>query len=105
MRRPLPDSAVCLARAGVVASPGAGDDERILETLFAHEKERMAASRFDEAESTLDCVEAMIAGSGDNGGGHQTVRYELVRRRGILDYRRERIPEALSRFECALSLS
>lgn len=105
MRRPLPDVAVCLARAGVVASPGAGDDERILETLFAHEKERMAASRFDDAESTLDCVEAMIAGSGDNGGGHQTVRYELVRRRGILDYRRERIPEALSRFECALSLS
>lgn len=105
MRRPLPDVAVCLARAGVVASPGAGDDERILEMLFAHEKERMAASRFDDAESTLDCVEAMIAGSGDNGGGHQTVRYELVRRRGILDYRRERIPEALSRFECALSLS
>ena len=105
VRRPLPDVAVCLARAGVVASPGAGDDERILETLLAHEKERMAASRFDDAESTLDCVEAMIAGSGDNGGGHQTVRYELVRRRGILDYRRERIPEALSRFECALSLS
>ncbi len=105
VRRPLPDIVVCLARAGVVASPGAGDDERILETLLAHEKERMAASRFDDAESTLDCVEAMIAGSGDNGGGHQTVRYELVRRRGILDYRRERIPEALSRFECALSLS
>lgn len=105
MRRPLPDVAVCLARAGIVASTGAGDDERILETLFANEKERMAASRFDDAESTLDCVEAVIAGSGDNGGGHQTVRYELVRRRGILDYRRERIPEALSRFECALSLS
>lgn len=108
VRRPLPDIAVCLARAGVVASSGADDDEVILETLLAHEKERMAASRFDAAESTLDCVEAMIAGSDGNGGAsgsQQIVRYELVRRRGILDYRRERIPEALNRFECALSLS
>jgi PAS domain S-box-containing protein len=105
VRRPLPDVAVCLARAGIVAAPGADDDDVIVKTLFAHEKDRMAVSRFDDAESTLDCVEAVIAGSGDNGGGHQTVRYELVRRRGILDYRRERIPEALSRFECALSLS
>ncbi len=96
---------MCLARAGIVAAPGADDDDVIVKTLFAHEKDRMAVSRFDDAESTLDCVEAVIAGSGDNGGGHQTVRYELVRRRGILDYRRERIPEALSRFECALSLS
>lgn len=99
---------MCLARAGIVASPVAGGDGVILETLFAHEKQRMAASRFDEAESTLDCVEAMIAGSDGNGvdsGSQQIVRYELVRRRGILDYRRERIPQALDRFECALALS
>lgn len=107
-RRPLPDVAVCLARAGIVAAPDARDDGRILETLLAHEKERMAGSRFDVAESTLDCVEAVLArsdGDGGDSGSQQLARYELVRRRGILDYRRERIPEALRRFECALSLS
>lgn len=104
VRRPQPDVAICLARAGIAASPGSGDGDIILEALFAHEKERMAASRFDDAESTLDCVEAVLA-DGNGSGSHQVARYELVRRRGILDYRRERIPEALSRFECALSLS
>ncbi len=103
-RRPLPDVAICLARPGIVASPGSGDGDVILEALFAHEKERMVASRFDNAESTLDCAEAVLADRGES-GNQQVARYQLVRRCGILDYRRERIPEALSRFECALSLS
>lgn len=68
--------------------------------LFAHEKEQMTADRFDAAEQTLDCIEAVLGDDGDATG-----QYEVVRRRGLLDYRRERIPEALTRFECALSLS
>ena len=99
-RRPLPDPAVCLARAGIAMPPGSAGDA-VVEVLFDHEKKRMAASRFDEAEDALDCVEAMLG----DGGRDAAARYELVRRRGLLDYRRERIPEALSRFECALSLS
>lgn len=100
MRRPMPDPVVCLAPAGIASSAGPAASDVTVEALFAHEKERMAAGRFDDAEKTLDCVEAVL-GDGDDA----TTHYELVRRRGILDYRRERIPEALTRFECALSLS
>lgn len=100
VRRPLPDPAACPVRAGIVASPDPRDGDAIVEALFAHEKTRVAAGRFDEAVYTLDCIEAIVGESAD-----AAVQYELVRRRGILDYRRERIPEALTRFECALSLS
>lgn len=97
VRRPLLDPVACVRRAGVAVP---ADAATTVTALFAHEKERMAAGRFDDAEKTLDCVQAVL---GD--GGDAIAQYELVRRRGILDYRRERIPEALSRFECALSLS
>ena len=98
VRRPLPDPVACVRRAGVTVP--AGDTAAIVTALFAHEKDRAAAGLLDDAEQTLDCVEAVLGGDGD-----AIAQYEVVRRRGILDYRRERIPEALSRFECALSLS
>ena len=101
-RRAIPEPAVCLRRAGI-ALPAVSDDAAANATasaLFSRAEERVAAGRFDEAEQTLDCAEAVLRTDGD-----AIAHYELVRRRGILDYRRERIPEALERFECALDLS
>jgi two-component system sensor histidine kinase ChiS len=96
--RTLPDAAVCVRRTGsaVPASPPAA----AANALFAYAEARIAAGRFDEAGQALDCADAVLGANGD-----ALSRYELVRRRGILDYRRERIPEALAEFECALSLA
>ncbi len=96
--RVLPDVAVCLVRSGIAvpaSSPVAAAD-----ALFAHAEGRIAAGRFDDAGFALDCADAVLGANGD-----ALSRYELVRRRGILDYRRERIPEALSRFECAVAMA
>lgn len=101
-RRAIPEPAVCVRRTGI-AWPAVADDAAANATaaaLFSRAEERVAAGRFDEAEQTLDCAEAVLRTDGD-----AIAHYELVRRRGILDYRRERIPEALERFECALELS
>lgn len=95
--RPLPDPAVCLQRAGVAA---AASPAATAQALFAQGEQRIAAGRLDDAGAVLDCADAVLA-AGDDAPS----RYELVRRRAILDYRRERIPEALSGFECALRLS
>jgi len=100
VRRPLPDPVACVRRAGIAVPVGDTGGADTVKALFAHEKDRAAAGLFDDAEQTLDCVEALLGDDGDT-----TAQYEVVRRRGILDYRRERIPEALTRFECALSLS
>ncbi|NOT88563.1 MAG: tetratricopeptide repeat protein [Lysobacter sp.] len=105
MPRAIPDPAMCLRRIDIapIALPAVSDDAATNATaaaLFERAEERVAAGRFDEAEQTLDCAEAVL-----RTGGDATAHYELVRRRGILDYRRERIPEALERFECALELS
>ena len=93
----LPDPALCLRRVGVPSAQAAGGDAR---ALFAHAERHLAAGRFSEASQALDCADAVIGADGDG-----DARYELTRRRGILDYRRERIPQALSRFECALRAS
>ena len=98
--RALPDPAVCLRRADIDTPATAVDSEANAARLFAHAENRIAAGRFDEAEHTLDCAQAVLGEHGD-----ANAYYELIRRRGILDYRRERIPEALKRFECALELS
>jgi two-component system, sensor histidine kinase ChiS len=98
--RALPDPAVCLRRADIDTPATAVDSEANAARLFAHAENRIAAGRFDEAEHTLDCAQAVLGEHGD-----ANADYELIRRRGILDYRRERIPEALKRFECALELS
>jgi two-component system, sensor histidine kinase ChiS len=94
---PLPATATCIHRTGVTLS---GDTASMATTLFANAQDRIAAGRFDEAEQSLDCAETVLGNDGD-----ESLHYELIRRRGILDYRRERIPEALKRFECALELS
>jgi two-component system, sensor histidine kinase ChiS len=96
--RALPDPAVCLSRAGI-SVPASARAEAV-DALFASAENRIAAGRFDDAGSALDCADAVLGADGD-----ALSRYELVRRRGILDYRRERIPEALSRFECAAALA
>ncbi|MFZ5638545.1 MAG: tetratricopeptide repeat protein [Pseudomonadota bacterium] len=92
------DPAICLRRTGIEAS--ASPPENAANALFERAERSIAAGRFAEAEAALDCADATLGDRGD-----PLARYELVRRRGILDYRRERIPQALSRFECALQLS
>jgi len=94
---PLPDPALCLRRTGVARSD---TPAKTAQALFAHAESRIAAGRFDQAERALDCADATLGAAAD-----PALRYELVRRRGILDYRRERVPEALARFECALALA
>jgi tetratricopeptide (TPR) repeat protein len=96
--RALPDAAVCLRRAGIAVP--ASSPVRAAKALFAHAEGRIAAGRFDDAARSLDCADAVLGANGD-----PLARYELMRRRGILDYKRERIPQALSRFECALSMA
>ncbi|WP_141233301.1 PAS domain-containing protein [Lysobacter firmicutimachus] len=94
--RTLPQPALCLQRAKI--APTAADGGAA--ALFAQAKSQLEAGRLDEAERALDCAEAVIGNPGDAG-----LRYELVRRRGILDFRREAVPQALTRFECAAALS
>ncbi len=86
----LPDPADCRRRF----------DAATAETLLAEAETRTRAGDFDIAEAALACAARAIAP--DDG---DTLRYDWVRRHGVLAYRRERIPEALSRFECALRLS
>ncbi|MEQ1514654.1 MAG: tetratricopeptide repeat protein [Lysobacteraceae bacterium] len=97
IRREIPDPTLCLRRIDI--APPAVTTVTVT-ALFARAEERVAAGQFDEAEQTLDCAEAVLQADGD-----AAAHYEIVRRRGILDYRREHIPEALERFECALELS
>lgn len=96
--RALPDATVCLRRAGIAVP--AASPVRAANALFVHAEGRIAAGRFDDAARALDCADAVLGANGD-----ALSRYELVRRRGILDYKWERIPQALSRFECALTLA
>jgi two-component system sensor histidine kinase ChiS len=94
----MPAPAICLQRSGIALPPSAPVEAA--QALFVHAEGRIAAGRFDEAEQALDCADAVLGANGD-----ARSRYELVRRRGILDYKRERIPEALFGFECALDLA
>lgn len=96
--RPLPAPAACLRRFGIAsAGDGAGDDAA---ALFAAAKAADAAGRFDDAEAAIDCADAVLGPSADG-----PAREELLRQRGVLDYHRERVPQALSRFECGLQRS
>lgn len=99
--RALPEPALCLQRAKLAPAPGeSAAHASFAQALFAHAKTQLEAGHIEDAERSLDCAEAVIGGEGDAG-----LRYELERRRGILDFRREWIPQALARFECAASLS
>lgn len=99
--RTLPDAALCVRHAGL-SPPETARGARVA-ALFAHARDRLDAGRFEAAEQALDCADANIGDGGD--GGDERLRYELTRRRGILDFRRERIAQALERFECAATLS
>jgi two-component system, sensor histidine kinase ChiS len=94
----LPDAAACVHGSGIAVPASSPVDAA--NALFAYAEGHIAAGRFDDAGRALDCADAVLGADGD-----ALSRYELIRRRGILDYRRERIPQALSRFECALSLA
>ncbi|KRD77533.1 hypothetical protein ASE43_10425 [Lysobacter sp. Root983] len=98
--RPLPDPDTCPRRLGLPATAAAPTAASTAEALLAQARERIGGGRFDEAGQALDCAEATLGRDAD-----WSLHYELVRQRGILAYRRELIPEALSRFECALKLS
>lgn len=58
------------------------------------------AGRLDAAAHALDCAQAALGEQRDGGQ-----LYQLVRRRGVLSYRREDIPQALLQFECALAVA
>ena len=58
------------------------------------------AGRFNAAARALDCAQSALGARRD---GPQL--YQLIRRRGVLAYRREDIPQALQQFECALTLA
>lgn len=96
--RALPEPALCLQRAKLAPAQAAGESGA--KALFARSKAQLDAGHIEEAERSLDCAEAVIGQEGD-----AVLRYELERRRGILDFRREWIPQALARFECAATLS
>lgn len=96
--RTLPEAGACLRSAGIAVP--ASSPVRAANALFAYADGRIKAGRFDDAGRALDCSDAVLGDDGD-----PLSRYELMRRRGVLDYRRERIAEALPRFECALALA
>lgn len=86
------DAALCLRRAGVALPPS--DRDPATRALFDGAEAHVAAGRFDAAFEILACAEVVA-------GDDPLLRYELTRRHGILEFRRERIPQALRRFECA----
>ncbi|MFZ5638548.1 MAG: tetratricopeptide repeat protein [Pseudomonadota bacterium] len=89
-RATLPDPAVCRRRFDADAP----------DALFSAADARIKAGDFGAAEIALGCAASALADRDD-----EALRYEWVRRRGVLAYRRERIPDALAQFECALQMS
>jgi two-component system, sensor histidine kinase ChiS len=98
MSRPLPEPADCLRQAGQTMR-GASAAESV-QALFERAGEAAEAGRLAEAEQALDCADAVVGVHGEIG-----LQYERVRQRGIFEYRQDRIPQALSSFECALRLA
>ena len=70
------------------------------EALYALADTHIKAGRFKDASDALGCAAAQLVDSRD-----ESRRYEWIRRRGVLAYRQERIPEALGHFECALKIA
>jgi two-component system, sensor histidine kinase ChiS len=107
VRRTSLDAARCTHDAGVSATNTAIDAEVVVPALFARAEQQTAAADLAAAGRMLDCAESVL-GNGDGAIEHhassryELARYELIRRRAILDYRSERIPQALAGFECAL---
>lgn len=93
----LPAPAQCLRRFGI--EPGTGNAS-VLEALYARSVEFQHRSDFAQASAALDCAQATAGGQA---GG--ALEYELLRRRGVIDYRNECQVEALAKFKQALQLA
>jgi len=94
---PLPAPAECQRRFGI--QPGRGEAS-MLEALYARSIEFQHRSDFVQASAALDCAQASAGGQA---GG--ALEYELLRRRGVIDYRNECQVEALAKFKQALQLA
>ena len=88
---PLREAATCARDFGV------DERENPVAGLVEIARTQADAARYDEAARVLDCAEAALAGR----DAPADVRM-LVHARATLAYKRERIPEALSQFQCAL---
>lgn len=99
----LPAADACLTRLLPPAARSAGASEDALYAVFT---ERMGRDDIAGAEAVLACAEAQLA-TGAEAAGEDAARahYALVRRRGVLAYKRERIVEALGHFECGLRIA
>lgn len=97
---PAPDA--CLARLLPPAARGAGAAEEALYAVFA---EHMGRDDIVGAEAVLACAEAQLSTGPGLGEDAARAHYALVRRRGVLAYKRERIVEALGHFECGLRIA
>lgn len=91
---PAPVAAQC-RREQSHADPGAA-----VQAWLDGARAETGAGRFDAAAHALDCAQVAL---GARREGPQL--YQLIRRRGVLAYRHEDIPQALQQFECALSLA
>lgn len=97
--RMLPDARLCRSRLLPAASDAPAE---VVAALLANAGEAMHGAREADAERLLDCADAVVEGTGS---GADALRAAVSRQRGVLDYRRERLPQALRRFECAAAWS
>ncbi|MBD7954701.1 tetratricopeptide repeat protein [Stenotrophomonas sp. Sa5BUN4] len=97
--RMLPDARLCRSRLLPAAN---GAPAEVVAALLANAGEAMHGARDAVAERLLDCADAAVEGTGS---GADALRAAVSRQRGVLDYRRERLPQALRRFECAAAWS
>ncbi|MGJ7901574.1 tetratricopeptide repeat protein [Lysobacter sp. 1R34A] len=93
----LPKANECLRRYGL--APG-GDRAHALAALYQAGDQRSRGGDFAGAAGALDCAQAV---AGPDAGWQ--VDYELVRRRGVLDYRQDCTVEALGKFHRALQIA
>jgi PAS domain-containing protein/predicted negative regulator of RcsB-dependent stress response len=92
--RVLPDPVECARRAGSAAAPADPS------ALIAAAGDAIERAEFDRADGLLDCADARLADRADPALG-----IALVRMRGNVLFRRERIMEAVPYYDCALSMS
>lgn len=97
-RTPLPDPSDCLAEAGLALLPA--EREEAFTALLDSAREATASGHFERTEPLLDCAAAQLQATEP-----VALRLALIRQRGVLDYRRERMPQALVHFRCALQLA
>jgi two-component system, sensor histidine kinase ChiS len=94
--RTLPDARVCTVRW----LPSHEDGRDPFDALIALSDAHRDAEKLSDAEEVLACAAAQITDGSDS-----QRRYEIVRRYGVLDYKRDDIAVALSRFDCALAIA